>query len=200
MKIKALVFGFVLAALAFGQASAQKFNLGVEGGANFANFIGSSVSANSLTGSRLGLVGGGFLELNFGNSFAIRPELLYSQKGGKDTSNNTYQLDYVEVPVLVKLSLGTPGINPGILLGPSFSWNTVAQVASSNGGASQAIQNVDTSDIGFIIGAELDIDKFFATGRYELGFNNIVNAVSGGTTNNNVQNGLVTLMVGYSFM
>jgi hypothetical protein len=197
MKFKALMLGFALTALAFGQASAQKFDLGLEAGANFANFIGNSVSAASLTGSRLGLVGGGFLELNFGNSFAIRPELLYAQKGGKDTSNNTLQLDYVEVPVLLKLSLGTPGINPGILAGPAFSWNTVAQAVSS-GGTSTAIQNVNTSDVGFIVGAEVDIEKFFVTGRYELGFNNVVNAVGG--TSSNVQNGLITLMLGYSFM
>ena len=197
MRLKALLFGFVLAALAFGQASAQKFNLGVEAGANFANFIGSSVSASSLTGSRLGLVGGGFLELNFGTSFAIRPELLYAQKGGKDTSNNTLQLDYIEVPVLVKLSLGTPGINPGILVGPSFSFNTVAQVVNSGGG-STAINSVNTSDIGVIIGAEVDIEKFFVTGRYELGLTNVQNAVNG--VSSNVQNGLITLMVGYSFI
>ena len=59
---------------------------------------------------------------------------------------------------------------------------------------------MDTSDIGLVMGIQIDIDKFFATGRYELGFNNVVSAVSGGTTNNNVQNGLVTLMIGYSFL
>src|SRR5690349_10362918 len=112
MKLKTLVLG--LALLAAGQASAQNFHLGVEGGANFNNFIGSDVSANSLTDSRLGFVGGAYLTLQFGNSFAIQPEILYAQKGGKNTSNDTYQLDYLEVPVLLKLSLGTPLINPGI--------------------------------------------------------------------------------------
>jgi hypothetical protein len=199
MRLKALVFGLVLGVLTVSQASAQKFNLGLEAGTNFANFIGSDVSNNSLNGSRLGLVGGAFLALNFGDSFAIRPEILYSQKGGKDTSNNTYQMDYVEVPVLLKLSLGTPVVNPGILAGPSFSWNTVAQVADS-GGNSSSIQNVNTSDIGFIVGAEVDIDKFFVTGRYEMGFNNIVTAIPGSSGGANVQNGIITAMIGYSFL
>ena len=198
MRLKALMFGLALAALAVSQASAQKFDLGVEAGANFANFIGSSVGSSSLTGSRLGMVGGAFLSLNFGDSFAIRPEILYAQKGAKDTSNNTYQLDYLEVPVLVKLSLGTPVFNPGILVGPSFNWNTVANVVSS-GGNSQAIQNVDTSDVGFIGGVEIDISKFFVTGRYEVGFNNIVNAANGGSQSN-IQNGTITAMIGYSFL
>ena len=211
MRIKALLIGLLFAGLSLGQASAQNFNLGLEAGANFSNFVGGGVSAENLTGSRLGLVGGGFLELNFSSSFAIRPEILYAQKGGKDTKDNTYQLDYVEVPVLLKLSLGTPGFNPGLLLGPVFSFNTVAQAVSS-AGASNPISNVNSSDIGLIIGAEVDIDKFFVTGRYELGFNDIVseggNGGGGGGGggggngggNNGVQNGLITLMLGYSFI
>jgi len=199
MKLKFSLFvGALLLALMGSRAEAQNFNLGLEAGANFNNFIGSSVSGSSLTGSRLGFVGGGFLSLNFGNSFAIQPEVLYEQKGGADTSNNTYQLDYIEVPVLLKLSLGTPVVNPGILLGPSFSWNTVAQVA--NNGNTSAITNANGSDVGFILGAEIKFDKFLITGRYELGFNNVVNAIGGSSTNNNIQNGTITLMAGYSFM
>ena len=124
MRLKALMFGLVLAAFAFGQASAQKFDLGLEAGTNFANFHWNwSFCQQREWIPKLGLVGGGFLELNFGDSFAIRPEILYSQKAEPDTgtSTTTYQLDYIEVPVLLKLSLGTPVINPGLILGPSFS-------------------------------------------------------------------------------
>ena len=205
MGIRKRFMVLVFAWMTLSQANAQNFHLGLEAGANFSNFIGSSVTANNLTGSRLGLVGGAFLELAFGNSFAIRPEVLYAQKGGKDTSNNTLQLDYIEIPVLLKLSLGTPGVNPGILIGPSFSFNTVAQVVDA-GGTSTAISNVNTSDIGIIMGAEVDIDKFFVTGRYELGFNDIVNASGngggggGGGGGSKVQNGLLSFMIGFSFI
>lgn len=191
MRLKGLFLGLALLALAAGQASAQTFNLGLEAGANFSNFIGSDVTTDNVTGSRLGFVGGGFLSLNFGNSFAIRPEILYEQKGGKDTSNNTYQLDYVEIPVLLKFSLGTPGINPAILLGPSFSFNMVAQVANS--GNTSTITNSNGSDIGVIGGVEVDIDKFLVSGRYELGFNDVA-------TSTHLQNGTLTFLVGYAFM
>src|SRR5262249_20338452 len=134
--MKARIFAAVLslAALSVLPVSAQSFDLGIEAGAKFNNFIRSNVSVNSLTHSRLGLVGGAYLDLNFGTSFAIRPEILYAQKGGKDTSNNTYQFDYIEVPVLLKLSLGTPIINPAILLGPTFNMNILGKVV--NGGSS----------------------------------------------------------------
>jgi hypothetical protein len=189
MKFKALMLGLVLTVLAVGQASAQNFQLGLEGGANFTNFIGSDLSKiGNASASKLGFVGGGFLCLNFGNVIGIRPEVLYEQKGAAISGTSTSsELDYIEVPILVKLSLGLPVVNPALLLGPSFSWNTLAKDASNN-----TLPNVN-SDVGIIGGIELDIDKFLVSGRYELGLQNI-------QTNTNVQNGTLTFLVGYSFM
>ena len=195
MKLKNLFLGLALLALATGTAFAQNFNLGVEAGANFSTLVGSDVSnlspGNALN-SKLGFVGGGFLCLNFGNSFGIRPEILYEQKGAAiNGTNATTELDYVEIPVLLKFSLGTPAINPAILIGPSFNWNTVAQVVDS--GNTATITNSNGSDVGLVGGIEVDIDKFLVSGRYELGLDNV-------TQNSNVQNGTLTFLVGYSFM
>lgn len=189
MKLKSLLLaGALFLALMGSRAQAQNFNLGLEAGANFSNFIGSDVTSGSLNAAKLGFVGGAFLCLNFGNSFGIRPELLYEQKGNQISgTSTTTELDYIEIPVLLKVSLGTPMVNPGILLGPTFSFNTVAQVAGGN------VSGVNSSDIGLMGGAEIDIDKFQVSGRYELGLTNITNGV-------NIQNGTITLLVGYSFM
>jgi len=189
MKRISLFFALAVAVLA-GSASAQTFNLGLEAGANFSNFIGSDISkVGTVNDSKLGFVGGGFLSLNFGTSFAIRPEILYEQKGNAISgTSTTTEMDYLEIPVLLKLSLGTPGINPALLLGPSFNWNTVAKDASGN-----SISNISSSDVGIVGGVEIDIDKFLISGRYELGLDNI-------QQNTNVQNGTITLLAGYSFM
>ena len=190
MKIRSLVFALTVAVLA-GSASAQTFNLGLEAGANFSNFIGGDTSSylSGASNNRLGFVGGGFLSLNFGTSFSIRPEILYEQKGtAVQGTTTTAELDYIEIPVLVKLSLGTPVINPAILLGPSFNWNTASSV--STGGS---LSNVNSSDIGIMGGLEFDFDKFLISGRYELGLQNIQQNV-------NVQNGTITLLAGYAFM
>lgn len=191
MRSKFLALALVLAGLGATQASAQTFDLGLEAGANFSSFIGSDVTsyAGAASSNKMGFVGGGFLSLNFGSSFAIRPEILYEQKGTAiQGTSTTAELDYIEIPVLLKLSLGSPVVNPGILLGPSFSFNTVATV--SNGGT---INNVSSSDIGIMGGIEIDFDKFLVSGRYELGLQNIQQNV-------NVQNGTFTALVGYSFM
>jgi hypothetical protein len=190
MKFKLWMLSLGLMAVTVGQASAQSFNLGLEAGANFSDFIGSGVSqVSNVNDSKLGFVGGGFLSLNFSNSFAIRPEVLYEQKGAQISgTGTTAELDYVEVPVLLKIGLGTPVINPSILLGPSFSWNILAQ---SNG--KNISNNINSSDVGLVGGLEIDIDKFLVSGRYELGLDNVVN-------NTQVQNGTITLLVGYSFI
>jgi hypothetical protein len=191
MKFKAFVFGLGLLALGVGQASAQTFNLGLEGGANFSNFIGSDAS-NITTGNalaaKLGFVGGGFLCLNFGNTFAVRPEILYEQKGAAISGTSTTdEVDYVEIPVLLKFSLGSPGFNPAILLGPSVSFNTASNFVNNGGNA------ISSSDVGAIGGLEIDIDQFLISGRYELGLENVEKGVD-------FQNGTITLLIGYSFM
>ncbi len=191
MKLKALALVLILAG--FGVANAgmdpsNTFSVGLEAGANFATLVGSDVTnVGGTLNSKLGFVGGGFLSLNFGNSFAIRPEVLYEQKGTAiNGQTTTPELDYIEVPVLLKLSLGTPMVNPGILIGPSFGWNVLAQNLGSG-------TSVSSSDIGLVGGVEVDIDKFLVNGRYELGLDNV-------TQNSKVQNGTFTFLVGYSFM
>jgi hypothetical protein len=188
MKIKALMLGFALAAMAVGQASAQSFDLGLEAGANFSNFIGSGAPTGNLNSDKLGFVGGGYLCLNFGPSFGIRPELLYEQKGNQISgTSTTTELDYIEIPVLLKFSLGTPVFNPSVLLGPSFSWNTVAQGGGVN------INGINSSDTGLVGGLEFDFSKFLISGRYELGLDNV-------KSGSNIQNGTLTFLIGYNFM
>jgi len=152
--------------------------LGVEGGIDLAGFNGKD--AQDVFASRLGFVAGAFADLPLTSSLALQPEILYEQKGGK-YNGTAYQLNYVEIPVLLDVTFGIPVFNPGILLGPSFDTN-VAGVA-----------NINQTDIGLIIGAQATFSKFLVSGRYEIGLTNV-------TSTQNVQNGTFTLLVGLSFI
>lgn len=193
MRFKNILMGLILAAAGLAPAvwaqgvPTPPVQLGLEAGANFSNFIGDSADIGTLTDKRLGFIGGGYLSINLSPSFAIRPEVLYEQKGAQVSGSSTQlQLDYVEVPVLLKIGLGTPIINPNILLGASVGWNVLAQ--STSGGS---VSNINQSDVALIGGVELDIDRFNVSGRYELGMQNV-------TSGSNVQNGTITLLAGYS--
>ena len=186
MRLKNTIFGLVLAWMTAVPLSAQTFDLGLEAGGNLTNLVGSGVSGSTTNGIKLGFAGGAFLCLNFGESFGIRPELLYEQKGNQTTGTST-ELDYLEIPILLKFSLGTPVVNPGILLGPAFSFNVLAQSGGVN------LTNVNSSDVGLVGGVEVDISKFLVSGRYELGLTDL-------TTGGNIQNGTFTFLIGVSFI
>ena len=151
--------------------------LGLEAGINLASLNGPNV--NDVFASRLGLVAGGFLNLPFGPTLALQPELLYERKGGK-VNGNDYRTDYLEVPVLLDVTL----IGPlGVLLGPSFA----ARIGSTG------VSNPNNTDIGLNLGAQLNLDRLLLSGRYEVGLMDVNN-------NQNVKNGTFTFLIGLSFI
>jgi hypothetical protein len=110
---------------------------------------------------------------------ALQPEVLYEQKGGK-INGNSYQVDYVEVPILLDITLVGP---LGILLGPSFA----GKVFDNN------LNDVNNSEVGLIGGAQLNLSRILLSGRYEVGLTDV-------SSNQKIQNGTFTLLVGLSFI
>jgi hypothetical protein len=158
-------------------SSSTGLRLGVEAGFDLANFNGGN--ANDVFASRLGFVGGGFLDLPLGSILAIQPEVLYAQKGGK-YNGNAYQENYVEVPVLLNINVVGP---VAILLGPSFDMNVF-----NNG-----LNNVNNTDVGLVGGVQLNISQLMLSGRYEIGLTDV-------NTTQHFQNGTFTLMAGLSLI
>ena len=84
-------------------AQAQKSNAGIKGGYNLAavNFDGDTE-----TGQRHGFHVGFYGESFISKSVSLQAELLYSQQGYQlkdDASTFTQKLDYINLPVLLKL-------------------------------------------------------------------------------------------------
>jgi hypothetical protein len=154
-----------------------KPRIGVEGGFNLASLNGPNV--NDVFASRLGFVVGAFIHLPMTTTLAIQPELLYSQKGGK-YNGFPYQLDYMEVPILLDISF----IGPlSILLGPSIAANVQYQ----------GLGSVNQTDIGLVAGAQLFLTNVLFSGRYEVGLTDV-------NSNQQIQNGTFTFMVGLSII
>lgn len=172
-----LLLFLIASSVATADESVPGFRLGVEGGINLANLNGANV--NDVFASRLGFVGGGFLNLPLGPVLAFQPEVLYEQKGGK-FNGSPYQLDYVEVPLLLDISLLGP---IGILVGPAFDANV----------ASQGVASVNSTDVGAIMGVQVIFGNLLASGRYEVGFDDI-------SSNQKIQNGTFSFLLGLSFI
>ena len=83
---------------------------------------------NLLT-SRQGAITGVYLQFPLQDVFAIRPELLFSLKGGstvatigaKGEQNIAIELAYVELPVLFRVSFPTGSIRPVLFGGPALA-------------------------------------------------------------------------------
>lgn len=175
--------------------SAAGARIGVKAGANLANQTGDAEGASS----KLGLAGGVFVELKAGPKVAIQPELLYTQKGSKEESGGIEEkvkLDYIEVPVLLKLKLGAPGVptSPSIFLGPSLGFLASAKAEVSDGSSSGSVdikEFMKSTDFSAVFGAGLDVSKLTFDVRYSLGFADISEG------EDSIKNGVFSFMVGY---
>lgn len=175
------------------QAQAQ---IGVKGGINMANLYDTDID----TESRVGLSAGLFTNISLpAIPLSIQPEVLYSQKGAKetDTFNGNEvtvktMLDYIEVPVLAKLNFPTPGpVSPNLFLGPyaAFNIKAEAEVEGDGGGTigGDIKDSVTDTDFGLVAGVGINVlSKFTFDVRYSAGFTPIDDTENGGNSKNSV--------------
>ena len=186
----------LLSVLAFGLAPAAsaQATFGVRGGLNASSFVG--VGADDLEGfepsSALGLVVGAFAEVPLSGWVAVRPEVLYSQKGlavsgdvlgaGLLSADGTLNLDYVEVPVLVRIGLPIgPALDAGLLVGPTFAFKVNESLDVGVEGVPIDLDGViglfspgdedafESFDAGLALGVEVGSGPFYVDLRYTLG-------------------------------
>ena len=160
-------------------AAAQGISYGVKGGINFATLdLDPSLDSNS--GYRIGIVAGGFVALPLGSRLTIQPEGLFSQKGEQadlDGVEVKLELDYIEVPVLVKYAI-TQGASRSfhVFGGPSMAFKIQSKATASFGGTTVETGEDDIvkdTDFGVVFGAGMDFGKWSVDGRYTLGLVNI---------------------------
>ncbi|MGD8628537.1 MAG: porin family protein [bacterium] len=96
----------------------SEFLFGIKAGANFAQHVGTEERNADYTVSsawRVGFAGGVFLVFPVTSRFSVQQEVLYVQKGSRQdigvdildiptVLNVTYDMDYVEIPVLLRLA------------------------------------------------------------------------------------------------
>lgn len=178
MKKTLLTFSLVfVSAIAFSQASVS---LGIKAGANFANTnITASESITSLHAGAYGL----FKFANLG----VQPEVLFSKQGSSFTGGSELNLNYVNIPVMVKFYLPA-GLN--LQAGPQFG---VLLNAEDEDGVDQS-NGLKSSDLSAALGAGWDAPFGLQfTARYVLGLSDINDGIG-----NEVKNRTFQLSIGYS--
>ena len=154
--------------------------------------------------SKWGLCAGGFIRFNISETFAIQPEVLYTMKGAKfeetidgETMKFEMNLSYLEVPVLLKLMIPTSGgVKPSLFAGPTLAIKLSSKTKLKYAGQTEEedIEDMKDTDFGLIIGAGVDFGTLTFDLRYNLGLTTISDI-----EDEDVKNGVISLIVGYSF-
>jgi hypothetical protein len=199
-------------------SSATGIKGGLKIGASSAKLYGDDVgNLEDLLGeglkSRIGFSVGGFITFNIAEMFAIQSEVLYTMKGvrwegeinGATPLKVWIKLDYLEIPVLVKIMPGTQGsVKPYLFAGPAVAIKVSSKVKAEFEGESEEEpieEGLKGTDFGLVIGGGLDFGLGApGTGnlsvdiRYSLGLSTISDFEG-----EDIKNGAFSLMVGYSF-
>ena len=168
-------FTLLFILVAFVSVSQAQIQLGPKAGLTIATVAGSDVEDffGTTPDSRTGFNGGIFFMYQFNKMFAIQPEAYYIMKGATDNIEGVdvaLKLDYIEVPLLLKLVIPVEGSNvrPAIFAGPAIGFNMSAKVKGESGEESAEVDvkdQVKSTDFSLIFGGGVG----FMVGTNELG-------------------------------
>jgi hypothetical protein len=183
--------------------SAEGMMFGIKGGLNIANLAGDDVDNASW---KAGMAGGAFMCYDVTEIFAVQPELLFTMKGAKsdhDDGEDTWKINYIEIPLLLKVNLPTEGaIDPSLYVGPGIGFLLSSKV--SNGREVDQKDETASLDIGIIAGGglayRLETGAVGLELRYEVGMTSLAKNEDEDTGDKpDIKNSVISIMVGYAF-
>jgi hypothetical protein len=205
----AIAIGLTAPPLAMTQERAA---VGAQVGYSRADLTGEN---SSLVRSRQGAVTGVYLHLPVGSIASVRPEVLFSLKGGRtlfliagtdDIAELDLELAYLELPILARLALPRGRFRPVLFGGPTVGLQIGCDIrfmfadTTSNTRATcgePVASLVREWDVGWIAGGALEMHLPRTTlalqGRYSAGFRSVLEG------NVDLKNREMTLLFGLTF-
>jgi hypothetical protein len=193
--------GVVLCLAAAGRAAAQAgAAVGAEAGYSRADLIGED---SDVVESRQGAITGVYLHLPLNRVVSVRPELLFSLRGGRtlvrlagtdDLGEIDLELAYLELPLLARMNLPRGRFRPAVFGGPSvalqigcdFLFTTADSTSRRTCGQEQEsdrpqlvdVDQVREWDLAWVAGAAMEMHLPRTTlslqGRYSAGFRSVL--------------------------
>ncbi|NHM01005.1 porin family protein [Flavobacterium difficile] len=192
-KVILLLTSFITVTALSQEKTSNEGKFGIKGGLNYSTVTKGEFKdgLDPRTSFHIGFVG----EIPLiGNTFALQPEILYSRQGFENNFTvlganfkNEYQIDYINVPVLLKLKAGNV---LSFEAGPQFGLKINEKIVNDNNQiVNDDINEFDTALAG---GVSLNFNEFFISGRYTYSFNEIIE-------NSDSKNSVFQLGVGFRF-
>jgi hypothetical protein len=218
MKIKFLLALLFVVGLGF-TSMAQTISVGPRLGVNFATqkVSGSDEDFadewNDQVKSNGGLQVGAVVNVMVNDLFSVQPELLFVQKGFKfeeDELSIKGKYNYLEVPVLAKLSFGTGNVQGFVTAGPTLGyWMSGKDIAEFDGDSDESDVDFGDDEDGIEnraeLGANIGVGLAYKLGtgalnfdvRYGAGFSSVYE--SEGDDDAKLKNSGVSISVAYLF-
>jgi len=171
MKKLGLLFSLLLTTAAFNTYAQSPINIGIKAGANFTTLSHNLKEYNNKTSTGFGV--GAMARINISKSY-IQADLLYAEKSIKfegDGSSEKTTMKNLEIPVVYGYKLlSSPLYNVRVFGGGVYS---VTLNKLSKDSVDDAFKDFDKSNIGYRVGAGVDILKFTVDVSYDGGLNNV---------------------------
>jgi hypothetical protein len=195
-----------LLALGLAPVAAQAPALGVLAGITSSNItIDGEVISVSLD-SRTAITGGVSVQFPLGSMLALEVDALYTEKGTKISDGGDsaeLKLSYIDVPVLLRYTLGTAEAKPFILAGGSLGLKLDCKVGATSGSVSAnadctAINENDQKglDLGVTFGGGVAFNRLSLQARYTTGLGDIFDDNDDTVTS---KNKALFLLAGFAF-
>lgn len=198
----------ILAINTYGQDNSSnartKIQLGLKAGANYSNIYDSKGEQFDAEG-KFGAAAGLFLAIPIGRFLGVQPEIMYSQKGYKQTGSflgSNYDLTrtthYFDIPLLVSIK---PVSFLTLQLGPQFSYLMKQKNAfnSALGGVTNENEfdndNIRKNTLGAVVGIDFNFNRIVVGTRASWDLQN--NKGDGTSTNPRYKNALVQATIGF---
>jgi hypothetical protein len=162
-------------ALTASPASAQKqAGVGLLGGADFTTLTG--LDSNASVRSSTGLAGGLYMNFPVAKSLLIEPEVLYTNKGaGIEDTEITLNLNYIEIPVLLRYEFTPDNPGPFAYAGPYVGFNVKCNTTVDTLPTPCADQDVQAGTVfGGAIGVGFQRGTWGFDFRYEYDFSDAI--------------------------
>lgn len=181
MKRYTLCIAVCVALLMSMAVSAQNTRIGVIGGINLANISTEEEDMEPKSITAYGF--GGVLDFAMGENMSLCIEPMYLQKGAKEegtedglTMEIKIKSAYIEVPVFLKLYLGSGDTRPYVMAGPTFGFLMSSNMEMSAMGIDVAVdikEIMESIDYGVGFGGGVSFplggNTLFVEARYTLG-------------------------------
>ena len=194
----------LVSALSSVSVFAQRIKVGLKGGVNLANFSEIDNELDEYAEYRIVVCGGGFISLGISESLAIQPEVLFTGKGALyeetflgESIRLKMKLDYLEIPLLLKLSVPPQSQSKLIIFGgPAIAIKLSAKSTLEVLGEIEEtiLEDVKNNDYGIVVGAGFDFGGFVIEGRYTIGLTPI-----DGDEETDIKNRVISFMAGVYF-